>query len=887
MANAISGHTTRLADGNYILSPSLTNLYESAQGNGIMSLESTASTSGIRNTPASLSGAVSSDGNYTITIRGGYAILDGVVVKFANGYNSNAPASDFTFQLTSSNVSGTTDALASGEQTLFVIYVVNDSGSAKKSIRALQSTNTTSFPTTATAFLTDPDSSIDVEQSTVLAVVRATYQASGGGDLNVDIQNVYDTRTFIRRNPIYFSPLIKGAVGATLNNTTRVNEFADLDGLFSQTGDLAGSPLGALWMGNDVDGNDVLYFAGKQGTKKTFRIGPDRLMQITTNSAQSFEFDSYNYFLITPTAGIDLTASTADADFPPGHTVVVTNLAANTHSINFKNNAGSTIAAVGPQSWSIFTFGASDWVQVLTTSLSTSTSAGSQYQVQLGTNSAAFTADSGLTFNTASSPKLLTVTGDLSVSESINNPKNIVFTPVNDNPESTNAAYSLWIDDNDGDALKLGSTKVLMDGQGSNDLNALAAASVDVAADSIAFIDANDSNVSKKESIADLATAMGGTGLSGSSGTLNVDATQTGITAIGPTSGTLTVQDAMVVSGDLTIKGGTATLQAHSVTIDDKEIVLGSVTNGTFNGNFTQNSAVVTVTSADGTSGLVSGMTLTHGNLSGHTILSVDSASQITMSANYTNSTGAVTGVAFGAATDATANDGGITLLSDNTNKTIRWLNATDAWTFNQHIFPATDGAQNLGSSTARFGAGYLDALEVGPHTGTTITGNSAGLTIASGKNLTVDTNTLKVDGSSNKVGIVQATPLAPLQIETVGFGTAGHVASSTNTGQDIIIDLYNKTEFRSARVLIETHGEDGSSNDVVEVATLHITHDGSNIRATAFGITQSDSSQTNQYANSTGYSASLNGNNVALKLRPAVNGVNYNIKVHWQAMIA
>lgn len=52
------------------------------------------------------------------------------------------------------------------------------------------------------------------------------------------------------------------------------------------------------------------------------------------------------------------------------------------------------------------------------------------------------------------------------------------------------------------------------------DLHNLAAAAVDVSADSIAIIDANDSNGTRKESIADLATAMAGSGLSASSGQL-------------------------------------------------------------------------------------------------------------------------------------------------------------------------------------------------------------------------------------------------------------------------------------------------------------------------------------------------------------------------------
>ena len=50
----------------------------------------------------------------------------------------------------------------------------------------------------------------------------------------------------------------------------------------------------------------------------------------------------------------------------------------------------------------------------------------------------------------------------------------------------------------------------------------LNAAAIDVAADSIAFIDADDGNASKKESIADLATAMAGFGIADSNGVLSV-----------------------------------------------------------------------------------------------------------------------------------------------------------------------------------------------------------------------------------------------------------------------------------------------------------------------------------------------------------------------------
>ncbi len=55
------------------------------------------------------------------------------------------------------------------------------------------------------------------------------------------------------------------------------------------------------------------------------------------------------------------------------------------------------------------------------------------------------------------------------------------------------------------------------------DLNELTGAVVDVSADSIAIVDATD-NSSKKESLADYATAIAGTGLTATNGVLSVDA---------------------------------------------------------------------------------------------------------------------------------------------------------------------------------------------------------------------------------------------------------------------------------------------------------------------------------------------------------------------------
>ena len=56
------------------------------------------------------------------------------------------------------------------------------------------------------------------------------------------------------------------------------------------------------------------------------------------------------------------------------------------------------------------------------------------------------------------------------------------------------------------------------------DINELTAADVSVANDSIAIVDADDSNLSRKESIADLVSAMAGAGLTATNGVLSTDA---------------------------------------------------------------------------------------------------------------------------------------------------------------------------------------------------------------------------------------------------------------------------------------------------------------------------------------------------------------------------
>ena len=80
--------------------------------------------------------------------------------------------------------------------------------------------------------------------------------------------------------------------------------------------------------------------------------------------------------------------------------------------------------------------------------------------------------------------------------------------------------------------------------------------------DYIAFMDATDSNATKKEAIADVATLFAGTGLTASSSVIGVDASQTQITAVGTiATGTWQATDIGVAYGGT----GVSTLLTNAV----------------------------------------------------------------------------------------------------------------------------------------------------------------------------------------------------------------------------------------------------------------------------------------------------------------------------------
>jgi hypothetical protein len=98
-------------------------------------------------------------------------------------------------------------------------------------------------------------------------------------------------------------------------------------------------------------------------------------------------------------------------------------------------------------------------------------------------------------------------------------------------------------------------------------LNDLAAATVNVANDSIAIIDADASNGTRKESIADLVAGIAGTNLTAGSGQLSLASS---------ISGNHTFSNNVTVSGNLTIEGSQINASVTNLDIEDRFILLNS-----------------------------------------------------------------------------------------------------------------------------------------------------------------------------------------------------------------------------------------------------------------------------------------------------------------------
>jgi|21_taG_2_1085346.scaffolds.fasta_scaffold00104_53 hypothetical protein len=468
--NPISGHTAGandgLRDGDHILSPSLTNIYEGLHGNGVLNAHDTAFGSSDRNTPTSLPGAVSGS-NHQVTIKACSVILDGVPYTIDNGSGG-----DVTINLTDSTTGGsaflagtTTNALTSGKECLFVIVATS---------LGAKFVQTTPVTTAAGAYSDISGSIADAylkmsgvsaasnKQTVVLATVRATFNsgAAAANDLKLTLSEINDKRVFVRPSPFYLSPVTTGAVGST-NHLNTHTALEDIHGT-GEEGDFGSN--GVMWLSYNEDDNlPNLYFSAKDGSNRhTHLLGPNRIKALTASLA--FEFDDAQVFTFTGGSAKSLTPT---GTFPPGHTVIVSNAGAGVVTFD---PSGLNIGLANTEAV-MFVYNGTAWVKVIHSSTVTHIASGATGLVQLSDGAGSHTSDAKLFWTAASST--LTVNGKLTVTGLID-PTGLELTPVAANPGGT-TANTLWLDNGASNALKHGANTVLNSASSVTDLSDVSA----------------------------------------------------------------------------------------------------------------------------------------------------------------------------------------------------------------------------------------------------------------------------------------------------------------------------------------------------------------------------------------------------------------------------
>ena len=352
--NPLSGHTNHnmtlsgtaqpvdgLADGDHITSPTLTNLLEGIHGNGIILEEDTAKTASNRLQPENLPGICERTGNNTFTVKGGLAVLDGLIYTFAGGVGSSA-----TYTITQANTEGSNTPLSSGQEALVVVYLSANSGTnhVKMEMGTASTISTNLYPATPNAFLNNPSGTTN-DQSIVLCVLRVVHSGSGG-DLNVNITEVNDKRIFIRNSPIYLTPLTTNNVG----DPQAIDSHTDLDAFHTGTGtgSFSATRLGGLWLsyGSQLSSTtagdlfkNVLYFSGSSGGRYTRSVF-DRVLTTASTSLTISSADA-NILILTARSGTCVISTTGT--FPTGYIVEIKNQ----DTGDTATFAGATVAASG------------------------------------------------------------------------------------------------------------------------------------------------------------------------------------------------------------------------------------------------------------------------------------------------------------------------------------------------------------------------------------------------------------------------------------------------------------------------------------------------------------------------------------------------------------
>ena len=866
MASGKSGHTTRLTDGDFIMSPSVTNLFEAAHGNGILLLEDGATNGGNRNTPASLSGAVAANGTNGLNIKAGYAVIDGMVVDFG-GYTVGVNANTYSLTLQQSTIEGTNVALSdSGDTVLLVVYVSTNGSSGAKNIHVEMGTKVTSgFPVTPETFLSDTSGlnsglTLNSKQSTVLAVVKCVYNASGG-DLNLQVDTIYDMRTFIRHSPIYMTPMTKNTIGTYTNRITSHSEIDAMHGGGDEGGALSNSdnPLGALWMSSNENSESVLYFSGVQSSSRnTWRLGPDNMIVAADGNNQTFKVDTGNIFHLTPTGNIQVNPQ---GTFPKSHVISVYNFSgSNTVTYNGTNdgNSGTASFTINTSSSAMFAYDGNNWKQIFVSTNVSGAATGVAGRMQIADGAGNHTSDADITFDKGE------ITGVL----------------INNGSGYSAATTSAMTVDGVDATTKISVGDVLRRTNNAGDVigtvTAVTSTSITIGAGTLTSVNNNDPIYREGKLTVD--------GVANISkpifGPTGIEFTPVGKNPYKTTAGNSLWRNS--ADSNRLYSGGTKIL-LDGDSVGATTIVGLTDTPANFSGaanKFLQvNSApdaIIFDTIAEGdlpvslpsvtTLGASSQSLSLPGNVTVGGTLTVTNTTTINATTVTVADVNLVLGNGVGA--DDDVDGGGITLDSSDGPHTILYESSDDSWRFSDHVLPSTDGGKDLGTSSVSWGTIHVDAVSTGTYVGT---GNLS---------IPANASVLKVDTTLNRVGVNQASPAASFQYESVGHG---YVTGTSGTSSDaaVALTLFAKTAFRGAKLLISIENTTDSDYETHEAVLTHTGgNGGSAAEVVGYGQVRTDGS-----AAFCTLGAQESSGNIQLLITPGVGSKAYTFKVAWKGI--
>ena len=380
----IAGHTAAqntlgedgLRDGDSLSPTTLTNALQGIQGNGILRYQdgafgSTRNDTNTGNQPGSMIRATAS----TLTVSGGFAVLDGALYEFGTGVGDT-----ITLDLNDASHGSGALSLSSNQEAVYTIYVAPSGGVNKVYYEGGSpvATNTGLYPSASNQYLINYKalSTGDNAKAIALAQVRVQFIASGGGSNNLNIVEINDKRVFIEGAADYRVPLSTGTISSGTGSSVAeiadggaqgINTIAHLNAIHNDNGELAiTDTVNVHWVshprygafaqtppgstdagygqgpsrGADRGGShaaDSFYFAGRNNEQTghyAVRLqgrGVDATSTaLTTNGTWVVTADGDSFFMLSPNGGVTITLNPerdADANykFPEGHIIEVCN----------------------------------------------------------------------------------------------------------------------------------------------------------------------------------------------------------------------------------------------------------------------------------------------------------------------------------------------------------------------------------------------------------------------------------------------------------------------------------------------------------------------------------------------------------------------------------